>query len=425
MTKKFLTKLSLFLCCTLLLPIASTVSAAATEPQIIGASALTMDLDTGEVIYSKNANVERSLASTTKLLTSLLFAENIDKGTSIPYSAVSAGLQETTLNTNYMGNTVKAGDTMTVEDVMEAVLIFSANDAAIMMAEAVAGSVDAFANMMNEKAASLGATNTKFINPHGLETDSSTYNYTTAYDLALIAKAAYANDWIRETMLTPSTYVTINGLRIDFDTRNKLLNQFGNVGGKTGTETMAGHCFVGFFNRDGRNLVTVVLGSEYGADGSNVFNDTKAIADYGYAAEKVAFKASGEEVSTVDLEYKLFRFFGPTKTISVPVTLLEDAQYYKNEYTDANAAITFSGDTSNAWKLASNNEVSLTFTAGSNSTPISGELKLATSDLLKANAPIYIATVLIIVIIIVLVIVLISFINKSRRRRNRRNRYYR
>ncbi len=425
MTKKFLTKIALFLCCALLLPIASTVNATVTEPQIIGASALTMDLDTGEVIYSKNANVERSLASTTKLLTSLLFAENISKGTSIPYSDVSASLQETTLNTNYMGNTVKAGDTMTVEDVMEAVLIFSANDAAIMMAEAVSGSVEAFANMMNEKAASLGATNTKFINPHGLEIDSSTYNYTTAYDLALIAKAAYANEWIRETMLTPTTSVTINDLRIDFDTRNKLLNQFGNVGGKTGTETMAGHCFVGFFNRNGRNLVTVVLGSEYGADGSNVFNDTKAIADYGYAAEKVAFKTSGEEVSTVDLEYKLFRFFGPSKTISVPVTLLEDAQYYKNEYTDANAAITFSGDTSNAWKLASNNNVSLTFTAGSNSTPISGELKLATSDLLKANAPIYIATILIILIIIVLIIVLISFINKSRRRRNRRNRYYR
>lgn len=408
---------------TLISPLVTDVLALE-NANIIGTASITMDIDTGEVIYSKNAELKHSPASTTKLLTSLIFAENKSKTDLIPYTETSANLRETTLNSNFMGNTVVAGDTMTADDVMKAVMIFSANDASILMAESVAGSVDNFASMMNTKAKELGALNSNFINPNGLEIDSNNYNTTTAYDLALISIAAYKNDWIKETMALNKTSVNLKGLNISFDTRNKNLGKDGNVGGKTGTETLAGHCFVGFYERNGRNLVTVVLGSEYGADGTNVFKDTATIANYSYEASKEPFKNSGDEVGSVTLEYKLFRFFGPTKTITAPIVLSQDVEYYKNDFNDTHGKIQFTGDVSNGWKVASNKDADLTFSIVNYAENIKGKITLTTGDLLKANLPIYLATLLITIVIIALIIIVIRVINMSRRR-NRNSKYYR
>ena len=149
MRKKFIKSIALSLLVAITLPF--SVNAKAAEPDILGVSALVMDMDTGEVIYSKNADDERSPASTTKLLTSLIFAENKKKSDLIAYTNNSANLTETSLN-GFISGGVKAGDTISADDVMKAVMIFSANDASVMMAESVAGSVDAFSNMMNEKA---------------------------------------------------------------------------------------------------------------------------------------------------------------------------------------------------------------------------------------------------------------------------------
>ena len=428
MTKKFFKGMVLLLCLTLIAPFTGTLKAFASvdAPQIIGESSITMDMDTGEIIYSKNADVKRSPASTTKLLTSLIFAENKNKGDMIPYSEYSASLNETTLNSDFMGMTVKAGDTMTADDVMKAVMIYSANDASVLMAESVAGSVADFTKMMNERAKELGAINSNFVSPNGLEdpSNANNNNSTTAYDLALIAVAAYKNDWVRETMTLDKTSLTLDGQKIYIETRNKNLNKDGNVGGKTGTETLAGHCFVGYYTRDGRNLVTVVIGSEYGADGTNVFNDTKAVADYSYSATKVPYKTSGEEIGTVDLSYKLFKFFGPTKTISAPITLSQDVEYYKNDFNDANAKLELANNDLDAWKVASNNDVDLTFSAGSFTETAKGTINLSTGQIFKANLPIYGAVILGAIIAIALIFAIIILISKSGKR-NRRNRYYR
>lgn len=428
MTKRFFKGMVLLLCLALIAPFTGNVKAFASElqaPQIIGASSITMDIDTGEVIYSKDADVKRSPASTTKLLTSLLFAENKSKGDLISYTENSASLKETTLS-GYLANGVKPGDTMTADDVMKAVMIFSANDASVLMAESVAGSIEAFSTMMNDKAKELGATNSNFVSPNGLEdpTNPNNNNSTTAHDLALIGIAAYKNDWIRETMALEKAPVYLNGGRIDLETRNKNLNKDGNVGGKTGTETLAGHCFVGFYNRDGRNLVTVVLGSEYGADGTNVFKDTKAIADYSYEATKVPYKTTGEEIGTTDLNYKLFKFFGPTKTITAPITLNQDVEFYKNDYNEANANISFPNTDVDAWKIASNNNVDLTFSIGNFTETVQGTIALTMGQIFKANLPIYAAVILSVIIAIVLIVIIVSLIKKSSKR-NRRNRYYR
>ena len=426
MSKKFFRALILLICLTLVAPFLNATKAfAATEPQIMGASAITMDLDTGEIIYSKNADVQRSPASTTKLLTSLLFAENKNKSDIISYSDVSAAVTETSL-TNFIGNTAKAGDTLTADEVMDAVMVYSANDAAVMMAESVAGSVDAFSELMNEKAKEIGAVNSHFVSPNGLETDPNNHNVTTAYDLALIASAAYQNDWVREASGLAKTSVTLDGKKIYIETRDKILGVDGNIGGKTGNETKAGHCFVGFYNRNGRNLVTVVLGSEYGADGMNVFNDTEAIANYSYDAEKTTYKSAGDEISTVDLSYKLFKFFGPTKTITAPVVLNQDIEYYKNDFNDTNATLEVPSNELNAWKVASNNNVDLVFTTGKYSKTVKGSITLKVGQILKANIGVYVLALLITVLIIVLIFVIIKLmINSKRRRRNRRSRYSR
>ncbi len=426
MTKKFFRALTLVICLTLVVPFLNTTRVfAATEPQIIGASAITMDLDTGEIIYSKNADVQRSPASTTKLLTGLLFAEAKNKDDSIPYTEDALAVKETSLQ-NFLGNNVKVGTTMTADDVMKAVMVFSANDTAVMMADAVSGSVDKFTELMNERAKELGAVNSHFVSPNGLETDSNNHNVTTAYDLALIAKAAYQNDWVRETCELDKTSVTLDGKKIFIETRDKILGVDGNLGGKTGNETKAGHCFVGFYNRNGRNLVTVVLGSEYGADGMNVFNDTQAIANYSYDAKKTTYKSAGDEVSNVELSYKLFRFFGPIKTITAPVILDQDIEYYKNDFNDKNAKIEVPSNELNAWKVASNNNVDLTFTAGNHSETVKGSITLSVGQILKANIGVYVLALLITILIIVLIFVVIKLmINSKRRRRNRRSRYSR
>lgn len=425
MSRKFLKSVALTLCLSVAVPLFNTINAfATTQPSIMGESAITMDLDTGEIIYSKNADEKRSPASTTKLLTSLLFAENKSKSDSIPYSANSAALKETTLN-NFIGNTAKPGDTLTANEVMDAVMVYSANDAAIMMAESVSGSVDSFVKLMNQRAKDLGAENTNFVNPNGLETDPNNHNVTTTYDLALIAKAAYANDWVRESMGLAKTSVTLNGKIIYIETRDKLLGIDGNVGGKTGNETKAGHCFVGYYNRNGRNLITVVLGSLYGADGMNVFNDTQSIADYSYSAEKTQYKAAGTEVSSVELNYKLFRFFGPTKTITAPVVLDQDINYYQNDYNDTHSTLEVPSNELNAWKVASNNTVNLVYTSGSHSETLKGSITLSTGQLLKANIGIYVLSLLIIVLIVVLIIVIIKLMMNSKRRKKNRRRYSR
>lgn len=422
MTKKFIKSISIALFIAVILPFSAKASAA-TEPDILGMSALVMDMDTGEVIYSKNADDQRSPASTTKLLSSLIFSEYKKKSDLIPYTENSANLTETSLN-GFISGGVKPGDTLSADDVMKAVMIYSANDASVMMAESVAGSVDAFSDLMNEKAKELGAVNSHFINPNGLEINSTTHNVTTAYDLALIATEAFKVDWIRDVMAEKSTSVSLDGVTILIDTRNKILGQEGNVGGKTGTETQAGHCFVGFFERNGRNLVTVVLGSEYGVDGTNVFNDTLAIANYGYSAEETTYKEAGSEVGTVDLTYKLFRFFGPTKEITVPITLLDNVNYYDNDFNEDHAEIVYNGEESNAWKLTGNKAVDLTLQIGQYSKPVSGTINLSAGTLIKANLPLYGAVLLFAIIIIILIIVLIKLISMNKRK-NRRNRYYR
>lgn len=426
--KNFLKTLALTLSVSLLAPIANIVSAQETNtaPEIIGEAAITMDINTGEVIYSKNADVVLSPASTTKLMTALLFAENKSKTDMLTFSDTVLKVKETALN-NYKD--LHAGDKISAEDTMKAVLIFSANDAAYLMAETVGGTVENFITMMNEKAKELGLNDTHFVNPSGLEIDplnpsNTEINQTTAYDLAKIGIAAFNNDWVKDTISPKNINTTIDltGSPMAIDSRNKILGKYDNIGGKTGTEELAGHCFVGFFERDGRDLVTVVLKSEYGATGLNVFEDTEKIANYSYNAEKEIYKNAGDEVGSIELTYKTFRFFGSEKQITAPIYVNENVEYYKNDFNDKNATISYNGDIKDAWKLSGNKEVTLTYSTPGYSQDVVGTIKVSSMELIKANLPLYLLSILILVIILVLILFIIRLINI--RKRKSRRRYY-
>ncbi len=424
--KNLLKSLAVALSISLLAPFANKVSAQETNiqtPEIIGEAAITMDINTGEVIYSKNADLKLSPASTTKLMTALLFAENKSKAETLTFSDTVVKVTETSLN-NY--KSINAGDKISAEDTMKAVMIFSANDTAYLMAESVGGTVDNFVNMMNDKAVELGLKNTHFVNPSGLEIDplnpsNTEINQTTAYDLAQIGIAAFKNDWVRETMAPKSgeISVSLSGTPVIIESRNKLLGKNGNIGGKTGTEEQAGHCFVGFYERDGRDLVTVVLKSEYGATGLNVFEDTEKLANYSYSAQKEIYKNAGDEIGTVDLTYKAFRFFGPEKQITAPIVINQNVEYYKNDFNDKNATLSYEGDVTDAWKLSGNEEIKLTFSTPGHTEDVLGTVKLSSFELIKSNLPLYLLSLLIIVIILVLVLFIVRIINMKKRRRRR------
>ena len=427
--KNFLKTLALTLSVSLLAPFANMVSAQETNisaPEIIGEAAITMDINTGEVIYSKNADVVLSPASTTKLMTALLFAENKSKADMLTFTDTVLKVTETSLN-NYKD--IHAGDKISAEDTMKAVLIFSANDTAYLMAETVGGTVQNFVNMMNERAKELGLKDTHFVNPSGLEIDplnpsSTEINQTTAYDLAKIGIAAFSNDWVKD-IISPkniNTTIDLTGSPMTIESRNKILGQYGNIGGKTGTEELAGHCFVGFFEKDGRDLVTVVLKSDYGATGLNVFEDTEKIATYSYNAEKEIYKNAGDEVGSIDLTYKTFRFFGSEKQITAPIYVNENVEYYKNDFNDKNATISYNGEIKDAWKLSGNKEVTLTYSTPGYSQDVVGTIKVSTIDLIKANLPLYLLSLLIIIIILVLILFIVRLINI--RKRKSRRRYY-
>ena len=391
--------------------------------EIIAESAIVMDMDTGEVIASKNADKQRPVASTIKLLTSLIFAENTSKSEMIPFTEDALKTTQTALN-NF--KKINVGDKISSEDLMKAVLIFSANDAAYLMADSVAGNTKDFVKMMNDKVQSLGLKNTHIVNPCGLERnalnpESTEINLSSAYDIAIIASEAYKNEWIRDIISDKykNTSIDLSGSPVIIESRNEILGENGNIGGKTGNEIQAGRCFVGFFERDGRNLVTVALKSPNSTD---VFNDTKKIADYGYDAKKQVFKKSGEEVGTVELEYKAFRFFGPKKSVVAPVIASEDIMYYKNDINDKNAKLEYKNEDKNAWKLA-NKEVELTLSLPNNESKISGKIDLSLFDLVKMNIKLYTIVVIGFILGVAIIVYIISLINRRNGRYGRHRRY--
>ena len=255
-------------------------TAAAEKPEVACEGAALYDATHGVFLFEKNGDRQFYPASITKVMTALLAVENLNMDSTVTFSKSAV----TNLETAAVTLQVQEGETFAVRDLMYGLWLKSANEIANGLAEAVAGSVPAFADLMNQKAASLGCTHTNFVNPNGL---NNANHLTTAKDMALITAAAFSNSQVRQIAQTlhynfpaspsvPETrYLTMG---------HKMLNpgnsQYyeGFIGGKTGYTSKAGNTLVSVAERGGVRLVAVVLKSS-----ATHYADTKKMFDYGFA----------------------------------------------------------------------------------------------------------------------------------------------
>lgn len=251
-------------------------------PEISAASAILCLPASGFVLYEKNADVRRPIASTTKIMTALTVLRtetDLDRAVTVPGEA--CGIEGSSLY-------LKPGETLTVRDLLYGLLLASANDAATVLAVMNAGSVDAFADKMNAVAAELGLQNTHFCNPHGLD-DAD--HYSTARDLATIAAAALEDETFREIVSTKHHQIPCpDGGKRYLCNHNKLLNLFQDcIGVKTGFTKKSGRCLVGAAERDGITLISVTLNAP------NDWNDHAVLLAYGFSAiETLSLLQPGE-----------------------------------------------------------------------------------------------------------------------------------
>ncbi|HZK18129.1 MAG TPA: D-alanyl-D-alanine carboxypeptidase family protein [Clostridia bacterium] len=226
---------------------------------------------TGQVLYDTECEAKLYPASTTKILTAMIVLNKARLDEVVTVGEGVEGIDGTSI-------WLVEGEQLTVEELLYAMLLNSANDAALVLAQHVGGSEQGFAQMMNSTAQKCGAVNSNFVNPHGLPDED---HYTTAYDLSMIAKEAMKNPKFRKIVATSTKNISRKDpeAQRELYNRNRLLNGYeGSNGIKTGYTNAAGQCLVASAKRDGRELIAVVLGDE----GNGVWSDAQKLLDYGF-----------------------------------------------------------------------------------------------------------------------------------------------
>ena len=263
----------------LFLAVLTPVQAAGAELSVAGKSAVLMDVGTGTVLYESNANEPLAPASVTKIMTMLLIMEAVDSGSISMTDQVTAS--ETAAAKGGSQIYLKAGETMSVSDMLKSIAVSSANDCACAMAEHIAGSEEAFVARMNQRAQELGMNNTHFVNCTGLDDSPEAASHkTTAYDIALMSRELLKNHpKIKE--FTTIWMDTVRNGTFGLSNTNKLIRFYqGATGLKTGFTSSAGYCLSATAQRDGMELIAVVMG----ADTSQNRNAAcKQLLDYGFA----------------------------------------------------------------------------------------------------------------------------------------------
>ena len=274
MPMKLLKKIALLM---IFIIAAAPISAEAEEiqaPDVKALGAVLMDEKSGRVLWEKNGYEPLANASTTKIMTCILAIESGKLDETVTASKNAAVQPKTRMG-------LSEGEQLKLKDLLYALMLQSSNDAAVAIAEHVGGSVEAFCDMMDSKAKELGAVDTDFETPTGLDSGE---HHSTAYDMALIACYALKNDEFKEIINTRQAEIKSDRCTYTIINKNRLLNEYdGAIGVKTGFTGKAGNCFVGAAQRDGMTLVSVVLGSGWGSVGKErKWRDTKNILNYGF-----------------------------------------------------------------------------------------------------------------------------------------------
>lgn len=273
---------------TAAVPTVAALADVSSPPPTVSARAAILTDDTGHILWSKQADARMPMASTTKIMTALTVlsgGNDLDCAVTIPAAAV--GVEGSSVY-------LYEGETLTVGELLDAVLMESANDAATALAIACAGSVEAFAERMNLLASEMGLVDTHFVNPHGLDDDA---HYTTAKELAGIARAAMQYEAFVQTVATHKKEIPLKGsegVRLLIN-HNKLLKTLdGCIGIKTGYTKRSGRCLVSACTRDGVTLYCVTLSAP------DDWNDHKALYDWGFSqVERVTLTEVGEQYAVL------------------------------------------------------------------------------------------------------------------------------
>lgn len=250
------------------------------DENIKAESVILMNMDTGKVLLKQNEYEHLSPASVTKIMTILLVLEALDSGKIALNDKVSASENAVAMGGSQIW--LEIGEMMTVDELLKATVIASANDACTALGEYIAGSSAGFVKMMNERAAELGLKNTNFENCTGLD-DTTKNHYSCAYDLAVISSQV-----MKHKLILNYTTVWLDSLRggkTELNNTNKLVNTYNGITGlKTGTTSNAGFCVAATATRDNMNLVAVVLNAKTSEDR---FDTAKYLLDYGFANYKL------------------------------------------------------------------------------------------------------------------------------------------
>lgn len=275
-------------------------------------SATLYEPETELFLYSKNADDTMPMASTTKIMTALVALENCEITDTIQ-------VDDSAIGTEGSSAYIKKGDVFTAEELLYALLLQSANDAAVALACYIGNDIQGFSDLMNERAEEIGAFNTHFSNPHGLDEKD---HYTTAHDLALITAEALKNDKFKEIVSTyKKTFISEERSRT-YVNHNKLLKSFdGCIGVKTGFTQRSGRCLVSAAERDGLTFISVTL------DAPDDWSDHSTLLDLGYETlEKITLSESGEYI------YKLPVIDGAKNSLIVSNTDSASVILYKGEH---------------------------------------------------------------------------------------------
>lgn len=271
--------------CTLFILIQNPAAAAETGQQeekeklsLNARAAVLMDADSGRILYGKNETMAFPMASTTKIMTLIVALEHNEPDQIVMASAGASAMPEVRLG-------VHEGERYRMEDLYYAMMLESFNDAAMMIAEGTVGSVENFAELMNEKAISLGCTQTYFITPNGLDAaDEKGVHSSTAEDMAKIMRYAIDNeDFLKITQTADYSFTDCDRKR-SFEVHNKnvlLTMMDGVLSGKTGYTTDAGYCYVCAVKKDDRTFIAALLGSGWPPHKGYKWSDVQTLLDYG------------------------------------------------------------------------------------------------------------------------------------------------
>ena len=272
-------------------------SAAAAAPAVTGEAAVLLDSVNGQLLFEKNAKEKIYPASTTKILTAIIALESGKMR-----DLVTIPLEASLVEGSAIG--LQEGERIILEDLIYALMLNSGNDSAVAIANHIGGSVEGFVQIMNRKAAAIGAADTHFNNPNGLPDPA---HYSTALDMARIARYAMQNQEFRKIVATKVKTIERGDPEAQtyLGNHNKMLwNYDGGIGIKTGYTDDAGQCLVTAAARDGRELLAVVMKSE----GNNIWTDSASLLDYGFTGfNPVMLYQSGAYVADVPVKYGVLK----------------------------------------------------------------------------------------------------------------------